>query len=178
MLKSHPIILRPLRYDDLKQTLRWRNDPEIKASSIMHPFPVTFELEEEWYATLNDKRNKAIWFGIELEEDAKLIGFTFLNNIRWVDRTCNLGIVIGEIKYQGSGIGKKVMNLLVSYAFKSLNLRKITLEVRSDHAAALKLYEKLGFKQEGILKDQYFADSKYHDTLILSIFNDADRSGK
>ncbi len=178
MLKSHRIILRPFRHDDLKHTLRWRNDPEIKASAIMHPFPVTFELEEEWYATQNDKGNKAIWFGIELVEDSTPIGFTFLNNIRWVDRTCNLGIVIGEIKYQGSGIGKEVMDLLISYTFKSLNLRKITLEVRSDHEAAVKLYEKLGFKQEGILREHYFVEGQYHDTLILSLFNGTDKSGK
>ena len=170
MLKNDRITLRPLKKEDRQYTLKWRNDPEIKQASMMHPFPVTLELEDEWYEGLSDRANKAVWFGIELNQDSSLIGFTFLNNISWTDRTCNLGIVIGEKNHQGAGIGREVMETLISYAFEKLNLRKIGLEVREDNKAALSLYEKLGFMTEGTLRDHHFSNGKYYDVLIMSLF--------
>lgn len=171
MLTGKRIKLRPLRQEDLIHTMNWRNDPEIKASTMMHPFPVSLELEEDWFSGLQNTGNRAVWFAIEFIDSDAPIGFIFLNNIRWVERNCCLGILIGEKTQQGSGIGKEAMDLLIDYAFKALNLRKISLEVRTDNKAALLLYEKIGFRKEGTLKDHYYSAGKYHDALILSLFN-------
>jgi diamine N-acetyltransferase len=178
MLTGKRIKLRPLRREDLKHTMKWRNDPEIKASAMMHPFPVSPELEEEWFSGLQNTGNRAVWFAIEPVEGNAPIGFIFLNNIRWVERNCCLGILIGEKTQQGSGIGREAMDLVIGYAFKALNLRKISLEVRTDNKAALLLYEKTGFRKEGTLRDHYYSAGKYHDALILSLFNPGSPDGR
>ena len=151
---------------------------EIVASAMMHPFPVSNDLEEDWFKGLSDKGNRAVWFGILHIKDSLLIGFTFLNEINWINRSCMLGIVIGNKNYQGSGLGKEVMDTIINYAWNSLNLRKISLEVRSDHTTAVKLYEELGFIREGLLKDHYFNEGIYNDALLLSLFKDTVDSGK
>lgn len=49
MLKGEKVILRPIRIEDREYTVKWRNDLFIKSSTMSHPFPVTDELEREWY---------------------------------------------------------------------------------------------------------------------------------
>jgi len=47
---------------------------------------------------------------------------------------------------------------------------RISLRVVAENAAAIRVYEKAGFKHEGTMKDAYFGDDeKYHDNLIMSI---------
>jgi len=62
------------------------------------------------------------------------------------------------------------MNLLTTYAFQTLNLQKILLEVLTENSPALKLYLKLGFEIEGTLKKQFYIDGNYKDVYILSLF--------
>lgn len=61
------------------------------------------------------------------------------------------------------------MNLLVKFAFDEMNLRKIKALVFSDNDKAIKMYEKWGFKEEGILKEEIFKGGKFKDVVVMSI---------
>lgn len=85
---------------------------------------------------------------------------------------CYFGIIIGEKNTQGKGYGKITMNLITKYTFNTLNLKKIILEVVESNEPAINLYKNLGFVTEGKLKKQYFADGKYYDVFVMSLFKD------
>ena len=53
-----------------------------------------------------------------------------------------------------------------------LNLRKINLRVAKYNNKAKLLYDSIGFKEEGILKEHVFFDGDYHDVFILSLFKE------
>ena len=172
MLTGDKIKLRPLRFEDWKKTISWRTDTDLTQMVMSQPFPITDELEKEWFESeLKNKSNKSVYFGIEELSTKELIGFIFLNNFNWINRTCQLGILIGAVREQGKGYGTETMNLIIKYAFNTLNLRKITLEVIDTNDKAQRLYEKLGFKIEGRLKNHYFSEKDYHDILIYSLFD-------
>jgi len=48
----------------------------------------------------------------------------------------------------------------------------VCLSVREDNAAALGLYEKIGFTKEGIMRDSIFKDGKYVSLIIMSILEE------
>jgi UDP-4-amino-4,6-dideoxy-N-acetyl-beta-L-altrosamine N-acetyltransferase len=170
MLKSNNITLRPLKFSDWEKTIKWRNDYEIKQLAMMHPYPITEFIEKEWYEELlKNKSNKVIYFAIADKDDSPL-GYIFLNNINPVHRNCFLGIVIGDKKQRGKGYGTEAVELLAQYAFNTLNMHKITVEVININPHAIKVYEKLGFVNEGCMKQQFFSDGKYYDVLIMSLF--------
>jgi RimJ/RimL family protein N-acetyltransferase len=79
--------------------------------------------------------------------------------------------MIGDKHFYGKGVGTESCQLVIDYAFSRLNIRKIILAVYSNNPSAIRLYEKLGFKTEGCLKDQIFENGKYHDKLYMSLFN-------
>jgi UDP-4-amino-4,6-dideoxy-N-acetyl-beta-L-altrosamine N-acetyltransferase len=173
MLKGQKVLLRPLKKEDWHKTIIWRNDPELTGLVMSHPFPITEEMEKEWYDNeLTNKTNRAIYFAIEDTKSNNQIGIIFLNNINWISGTVQFGLLIGENSARGKGLGKDVLEIIIDYAFSSLNLRKISLEVISINLTAIKLYEKMGFKVEGLLKKHWFFKNQYHDVLIMSKFKE------
>lgn len=172
VIKGKKVNLRPFQMKDAKKTLAWRNDSSIRFLAMMHPYPVTKEMEHDWLqGILRDTSNKCVTFAIETAANHKLIGNFQLRDIQWIHRRAWLGIVIGDSIERGKGYGKEAMILGLEYAFRTLNLNKISLEVINYNKGAIRIYERMGFRKEGILKKHYFSDNSYHDVWIYSLFN-------
>ena len=100
------------------------------------------------------------------------IGNIKLGPIHPIHRYASLGILIGEKQFWGRNYGLEVVELMVDYGFKQLNLHKITLGVYDDHTASLRLFEKAGFSIEGRLREQLFRDGEYHDKVLMAMRRD------
>ncbi|EEM16783.1 GNAT family N-acetyltransferase [Bacillus pseudomycoides] len=74
-------------------------------------------------------------------------------------------------EFWGYRIGKNLLKESISWA-NANDIKKMTLNVLETNDKAIKLYEKLGFEIEGILKnDKRLADGKYYNTIIMGRFN-------
>ncbi|MFD2444853.1 GNAT family N-acetyltransferase [Bacillus sp. CGMCC 1.16607] len=80
---------------------------------------------------------------------------------------------VGVLKdFWGYGIGKNLLKESISWA-NSSGIKKITLNVLETNEKAIKLYQKLGFEIEGVLKkDKVLSDGHYYNTIIMGRFND------
>ncbi|MDM5188198.1 GNAT family protein [Bacillus sp. DX4.1] len=79
-----------------------------------------------------------------------------------------LGIVIEE-KHCGFGLGKILMNELIEWAQANGTTKKITLVTREDNTRAIELYKKVGFEEEGLLKEDTYINGIFYSTLIMSL---------
>jgi len=70
--------------------------------------------------------------------------------------------------WQGKGVGTALMKAAIDLADKWLNLTRLELEVYVDNAAAIGLYEKLGFGIEGTMVDFAFRDGRYVDSHMMA----------
>ena len=173
MLFGTNIKLRPLQLGDENLFFRWRNDLEYIGLTKSFRLPKHEGVEKEWLASaMTDKSNKNIIFVIETLSGAKPAGFVQLSQIDWISRNCMFGIAVAEKDVQGKGIGSEAMNLVFGYAFNTLNLEKISLEVVAFNENSIHLYEKAGFEKEGVLKKHYFWKGGYHDVLIYGLFKE------
>lgn len=86
---------------------------------------------------------------------------------------CGLRNIVGEgeitnvvvkNKVRGQGIGRKILLCLLEEGRK-MEVEAFTLEVRKGNAAAIHLYESLGFVTEGIRKNFY--EKPVEDALIM-----------
>lgn len=101
----------------------------------------------------------------------RMIGFVFLTSSGVTQhRSSGLGVSIVE-EFQGGGYGSEAINWILDAGFRRANLHSITLSVFSFNPA-FKLYERLGFKVDGRRRDALWFDSKWHDTIIMSILED------
>lgn len=80
---------------------------------------------------------------------------------------------VGVLKeFWGYGIGTNLLKQSISWA-DSNDIKKIMLNVSEINEKAMKLYEKLGFETEGILKkDKLLSDGKYYNTIMMGRWND------
>ncbi|MRR19989.1 N-acetyltransferase [bacterium] len=170
MITGEKIILRPVRIEDREYTVKWRNDLFIKSSTMSHPFPVTEEMEKEWYElNSRNKSNSYLPFTVVSKERGAVLGYFSLNNINWISRNAFVSGVIGETENMGRGLGREAVELLLSYAFNYLNLAKVCAYVRTDHPA-MKTWMETGAVQEGILKNHFYSGGKYSDVAFISWF--------
>jgi len=119
---------------------------------------VVQNLTEKW--NYPDGMPDAMTF--DLIHDSKIIGQAAYKSIRWFNRKAELGLFIHP-DYQKKQFGTKILKALMRHAFDHLNLHRLEAEVIQYNFAGRKLIEKLGFVQEGCLREARFFDGKYYD---------------
>lgn len=149
--------------------VKWINDPRIGKFLSVY-IPETIEvIKKEWFPEYPDEKN--IWFEIWHKEDQKPIGMVGLLKIIAPYRRGEIGIFIGEIDYWGKGIGTEAAKMILDYAFNVLNLYKIVAEVSVTNTRSVAIFNKLGFIEEGHLKDHEFIDGDWRDNKIFGLIN-------
>ena len=117
-------------------------------------------LTEKW--TYPDHMPDSMVF--DLWKDEKLIGQTAFKSIRWFNRKAELSLFIHP-DYQGKKIGSRILEALIGHAFMHLNLHRLEAEIIEYNPAAIRLVEKMGFVNEGRLREARYFDGKYYDIL-------------
>jgi len=170
MLEGERVKLGPIKREYIDAFLKWFNDPEI-LQYLAGFLPMTRMAEEEWMENLKN-RDDTIRFSIVLpQEDGseKLIGNCGIHNIDWKNRVADVGIVIGEKEYQNKGFGTEAMELLLEYAFNTVNLHRIELYTYEYNDRAIKSYTKVGFVEEGRRRQFMYFKGKYYDAILMGI---------
>ncbi|HXE57529.1 MAG TPA: GNAT family protein [Gemmatimonadales bacterium] len=80
--------------------------------------------------------------------------------------TGELGISVAR-EYHGQGVGRALLERLIGWAQASGVVRKLDLRVRVDNAAAIRLYERLGFVVEGRIRRDLLIDGAFHDAFLM-----------
>ena len=164
------VYLRPLELDDAATILPWFNDPEV-TRLLRRCRPITLAEEQEFLQRLRSAETE-VRFGIALREADQLIGTAGLRGIDDRNRHSEFGISIGEKQHWGKGHGTEATGLVMRYAFQTLNLNRLWLHVYEYNARAIRVYEKLGFRVEGRLRQDTFREGRYWDTLVMGVLRE------
>ena len=163
-LKGNKIDLCPLDPEgDLTQYVSWVNDQENTKYMAVGNYPLTQVQLKEYIHCHSD--SKSLLLGIFLKKENRHIGNITLHQVDHHNRVREIGILIGDKTSQGKGFGSEAVRLIVSHAFMRLNLHKLTTGMVQENAASQKMFEKIGFKREGCLRQHFYLDGKYHDCL-------------
>jgi diamine N-acetyltransferase len=169
-LEGEKVVLRPFEKEDLVHVRKWTNDPEVRPL-IGEVMPMNQASAEAWFEKAKNDPDR-VWFVIVIKDSGQVIGETGLLRMFHAWRTTDLTIIIGEKSAWGKGYGKEAIKLLMDYAFGSLNFHRIAIGVVSTNERALRFYERAGFRKEGVQRDGYYYDHKYHDFVMMSILED------
>jgi len=164
------IYLRPLERADAARITPWLNDPEVTRNLTMYR-PLGLAEEEKRIEAIAEAKDDVIVGIVERESDA-LIGVCGLHGVNDKNRRAMLGIVIGEKSRWGHGHGTEATRLMVALAFETLNLNRVWLDVFTDNERAVRCYEKVGFKREGVMRQHAFREGAYRDLHLMSLLRD------
>lgn len=161
--------LRAFERDDLDTVIRWVNDEEVtRTLSDAFIYPVSRSDEMKWLESVALANHREKVFAIE-DERNRLIGSVGLHQINWVERKAELGLLIGEKSCWGKGYGFAAIQAILQLSFQKMNLHRVYLRVFEFHQRAIHLYDKCGFVQEGLLREDHYCGGCYCHTMVMGI---------
>lgn len=101
--------------------------------------------------------------------DGRIIGESVINEIDWDLRCANFRICLFHSAQSGRGIGTWAVKATRDFAFENLALHRLELDVFSFNPRAQRVYEKAGFRHEGVLRDAVMDGDKYADDVLMAI---------
>jgi ribosomal-protein-alanine N-acetyltransferase len=120
-----------------------------------------------------DVVKKDIYFWAIIDKKTnKHIGNIKIDPIDYKNKHGEYGILIGDKTFWGMGVGFEISDAIIRFCFEGeLKLMKINLGVRSENKTAIRLYEKLGFKIEEVLKIHTKTKSDFGNVFRMSLIN-------
>lgn len=154
--------LRPMAETDLDRVFRWRNNPEVRR------FMYTAH-ELEW-------AEHCAWFermqgqdGVHLlifEYQQIPMGFANISRQR-SDTIADWGFYLAP--EAPAGTGRALGEAVVNFSFGKLKLHKLCGQVLGFNDRSIRFHLRLGFKEEGRLREQHFDGSSYQDIVCFGL---------
>lgn len=173
-----PAVLRPYTLADAEAIHRWRNDPETTrwmGPRFRHPATLV-QVRQSLQRAIDTPADQARFFAIADASHAYLGGID-LTDLDALDRNGVLSMVVGRREDRGRGLGGEAVRQVLSFAFDTLGLHKVSLRVYEKNQAALRCYLRQGFQPEGRLRDHSLIDGEYCDLIPMGILESEYRRG-
>lgn len=167
-LKGKKVLLRAIEEEDLVMLKEMVNDPEFEYKVVGYSFPISSFQQKKWFENIskNDSGLKLI-----IEYENKAVGLATLEEIDWKNRSASHGMKLIK-EAQGKGIGKDVVMTICNYAFNELQLNRLEGGMLETNIPSLKLYEKCGWKKEGVFRQYAYKNGRYIDYYPVAILKD------
>jgi RimJ/RimL family protein N-acetyltransferase len=147
------------------------NDPEITSFLESRFFPISVESLRQYVADRQKDRDSVFLAIVDKKQDLH-IGNVKLGPIDWIHRRAEIGILVGEKTLWGRGYATETIKLVVNYAFRVLDLHKVTAGCYENNLGSQKAFEKAGFQVEGVRRRHSFWEGQYVDVVLLGIINE------
>lgn len=170
MIKGEKVYLTAIERKDLPQLLNWRNQTNFRKYFREYK-EINLDMQNKWYElkVLND--SNTIMFSIRSNNNNELLGCCGLCYINWIHRYADLSLYIGwkNSYIDEIGYADDSCKSLFKYAFKELGLNKIWTEIYEFDIKKKELYDRLGFKLDGIKREDYYYDGRWWNSFMLSL---------
>lgn len=167
MVVNHRVELIDINETHLDKVLEWRNQSFIR-QMMYNDKVITMDEHKNWYKRIcksNNSQTKVFLF------NGLPYGIVNITNIDTKNNRCNWGFYVGE-KESPRGTGTLMGKLALDYMFNEMRIRKVCAEVLSFNQKSINFHLKLGFEQEGILKEHVRKSEKYVDIIVLALFSE------
>lgn len=176
MLTGKRVLLRSLEREDVKLIHKWQNDEEVMRLARSEPDhlisieALTAELEKSIRA--EDQMTRR--YGIQEKSSKKLIGWCSIRFNNWANRytSAEIGLAIGEKDQWRKGYGTEIVSLLLKESFEQLSLHRAGWWTYAENKGSIALAKKMGFREEGRLRENVFFDNTFHDSVVLGLTKD------
>ena len=157
--------IRKFEGKDIPNKVKWVNDPQI--NTFLH-YEIPLEVEKTicWFEKNRYRKDR---YDAVIEVDGVPVGLIGLLSIDGNNKKAEYYVMLGERAYMGKGIAHTASKLLLNYAFGKLGLNRIYLYTETENSAAINSYEKIGFRREGVLRNDLFSKGRFVDRYVYGI---------
>ena len=169
-LIDEEILLRPFRTGDstglycaVKESLRELN-PWMSWATDNYS-----ELTAREYITIARARwNEGTFYALAITRNEEILGACTLSSIHSIYHFCNLGYWV-RTSHRGQGIAGHAAKLAARFAMESLGLIRVEIVIAVENQASLRVAEKIGAHDEGILLNRMVIGKSIYDAHMYSL---------
>lgn len=167
-LLTDRLLLRPMQMEDAPDFFSFWSDPTVTKYMNIEAF-TDIKQAEQMILLLQElgKENKASRWTITLKDTDDVIGSCGFNTLDFENERAEIGYDLGY-RYWGKGFAPEALRALILFGFNSLHLNRIEAKVEPDNLNSIKVLKKLGFSEEGLLRQYEKSKGKLVDIIILS----------
>lgn len=167
------VYFRAFEEEDADIVYQWMNDDELKKLSVgVNRRMCRAEVLDWVKARMRDNRNQVWWAICTLETDL-LIGYAYLSNIHYINRSADFGgIVIGNRDYQDGMAWIESYLFVHEYAFERLGMNRLYGEALVEHNTTYTMQKLMCWTIEGIQRQSIYKNGVFHDLYMMSILKD------
>ncbi len=168
ILKGPRVVLRPIKLSDAPDYVRWFKDKEVVQYLGNKLLNIKEKGVRDYFLKMAKSKDRYLW-AIVADGGQHIGNISCL--LEQKDKRVGLGIVIGDKRYWGRGFGPECWEVVANYIFRKLNFNRLQLTVLTTNSRAVKAYQKVGFKKEGVLRENIYAwvGKKFCDEYVMSI---------
>lgn len=167
VLQTQRLSLRAPHPHDVDSRLAMGRDPDIYRLLGAHVeglAPMTRNLAEAWVAQI--AAHPAAWV---ISHNDRAIGEVALDNAVDSDRRASIAIAILDKNSLGQGFGSEALRAVCGFAFTTLRLHRLSVRVIAFNERAIKSYEKVGFRREGLERESAHVGDAWHDDVLMGL---------
>ncbi len=182
-LRGQLVTLVPVERHHVGELYRLMADPEVArlTGSVHSSRPGAAELQP-WtlaevtaiYERWGSAADRIVWTILDVADGGGIVGEAVLNDLNLENLSCGFRIWIAGA--HGRGLGTEATRLVVDHAFHVQGLHRIELEVYDFNPRARHVYEKVGFRHEGTLRQALRFDDGWVDAHLMALLNTDPRS--
>ena len=175
------VVLREFSKAHLEDPLYfdWLRDPEVMIPiyRLEYLMPMSMEAVRAYVESLWSS-GRDCFFAIHEKTSDRFIGTQRIGHIDWRSGVGDIGVLIGDRASWGKGYATDAVATASSYAFDVLSLRRLTAGTPASNEAMCRCFERLGFKEEGRLRQQLLIRGQYEDHVLFGLLAEEQRKDK
>lgn len=149
---------------DLGYVLAWRNHPDVRRF-MLKQHEITAQEHRAWFDRASRDATRAL---LVIEEKNKPVGCVVFSGLQ-PNSTADWGFYSSPDS--PAGTGKRVCSIALDFVFKELKIHKVAGQVLDYNAASIRLHQRLGFVQEGTLREHILLNENHQDLLCFGVLS-------
>ncbi len=164
-LETERLILRPWRMSDADDLFEYSSDRAVSRLAMWLPDNSIEETMRGIADAIHRYENESwIYLGIELKEEAKLVGSVGYAQWNRTDNRADLGFALNK-NYWNRGIVTEAAARIITFGWEEMQLHRIEANCIASNVASIAVLTKLGFEREGLRKEAARLDGVYEDVI-------------
>lgn len=154
--------VRAMAHTDLERVLAWRNHPAVRRFMLTQ-HKITFDEHLRWFEQAHQDPRKHL---LIFEGDKQPLGFVSFSELA-VGAIAEWGFYMAPDAPKGCG--RLLGHSALEHAFSNIRLHKVCGQALAYNGKSIQFHQALGFRQEGVMRDQYFDGIHYHHMICFGL---------
>lgn len=159
------VTIKAFSEEEIPLKVQWVNNP--KNNTYLHyDLPLSVEGTNKWFASTKDRNDR---YDATIFLDEKPVGLIGLLSMDPKNKKAEYYVLLGDTEVKGQGVAKRASHALLEKAFDEFELNKVYLYTEVENLLAQHLFESVGFKREGTVREDVYRDGSYHDRILYGL---------